>query len=135
MSSAMANTVYVKGTNYNFIITELRRKPIQIQTEILNLCHSTNPKNWKISGESLRITVDDPQQKQLLLSLKEINGRPVEVTPPWSSTRPVTTGIAGAPAAASNSYLQALINHEKLGVIYGVPSDITCEELIAVSGA
>lgn len=84
-NAMMANTLYVGGVGHNFV-AELKKKPNQMQAEILKTCPSSDPKTWKISGESLRLTVENLQQKQRLSQTKEINGRPVEITPPWSST-------------------------------------------------
>lgn len=54
-SDRMANTMYIKGISYNFA-SAIKRKPIQVQAKILKLCLSSDPKLWKTSGESLRMT-------------------------------------------------------------------------------
>jgi hypothetical protein len=106
-SDRKANTLYIKGVNYNFA-SAIKKKPIQVQAAILKICPSSNPRLWKTSGESLRITVENQLERQRMLSLDEISGQPVEVTPPWSSARPADSQIA-----RPNMYAQALSKNEK----------------------
>lgn len=96
---------------------------------------SVDTKLWKFSGESLRIITENQQQKLHLLQAKEICGKPVEITPPWSSTRSVQSALPDAQPSGLNTYAQAIVNGEKLGVVYGVPADVSCEDLINLSGA
>ena len=83
----MERTVYVKGVNNDFI-ARLKRNPKPVLNE-LNTDYNLNTRlnDWKLTGESLRITNLTPDQKKRILGIKRICNKFVEITESWALTR------------------------------------------------
>ena len=67
------------------IVTEVKRHVKFYQSFFNDTCKDVgpiNPKNWKFTGENLRLTCDSELQKGALLKLTEIDGHPITVTEP-----------------------------------------------------
>jgi hypothetical protein len=79
--------------------------------------------------ESLRIVVKQPAQQFMLLQTSELCGKIVEITEPWSISRKRTEQVSGDQPLAPNTYADAVASGRKLGVVYGVPSDVTPDEV------
>jgi hypothetical protein len=152
-------TLYIKGINYN-LAAETRRHPQIICKEIEQAAGcSADVNRWKLTGESIRITCENLIQCNKLLTVNELAKRPVVVTRPWCVERvagrrqhdaPVFTSTqvhsgqvdsadalhcaddTGAVAGVGTQPTQTSdTDRVSLGVVYGVPEDISTEKLAA----
>lgn len=127
-------TLYVKGVNYNFV-TALKRQLNQYQSTIVQICGGdVDTSKWKLTGESLRLEVRNEQQRSKFLNVTEICGREVTVTEPWSLTAKRAQVSENRPQQP-NTFVDAIVKGLKLGVVYGVPADVTPDDMKALSAA
>lgn len=128
------NTLYIKGDSYNFVAA-MKRQLKQYQSAIVQICGGdVDTSKWKLTGESLRVEVRNDQQRSKLLSVVEICGKPVLVTEPWSLTAK-RNQVSENKLIQPNTYVDAAIRGLKLGVVYGVPADITPDDMRVLAAA
>ena len=108
--------VYIAGKSFN--LTSLSKlKPIQVKKEIIEKCGQIS--EMKLVGHSVRITCASEKQQEKALLIKDLLKNDVEATLPRSKT-----SLEARPHA---SVVQ--------GIVFGIPEDITDEELKEEIGA
>jgi hypothetical protein len=128
--------LYIKGVGYNFGAA-VKRRAKEYQAEIIRVCGSeVDASLWRFPGESLRVTLTLPSQRFNLLQVNDLCGKPVEVSQSWSLARrerdmEVSEGVR----PPANMYAAALAEGHSVGVVYGVSSDMSIDEVKSIAHA
>lgn len=130
------DTLYIRGVGYNFAAA-VRRQPTLYTSEIVKICGSDVDQHlWKFSGETFRINIKNAAQRSKLLQVTDLCGKSVEISEPWSVTRRNDRQIGGGPSQpAVNTYAQARASGQTLGVVYGVPADVSPDQIKDMASA
>ena len=114
---------YIEARNANIGLMA-RNKPIALKKELTYLIGTNN--SVKITGQSLRITCDNEAQKDRLMLINTLLDHEVRITAPRSLQTRDTSNVATEEKYREN---------KQRGIIFGVPLDITKEELEEEIGA
>jgi hypothetical protein len=124
--------VYITGVDYN-IVAAIKRRPLFYQSAIANICKTELDLSlWSFVGEALCVVSKTVQHRDALLNTNVICEREVLVTQSWSV---VPQGGAQDSLRSADIYAQAIAQGRQVGVAYGIPGEITLEQVKSLSAA
>ena len=108
--------VYIKGIGFN-LATEGKKRLGNLQAEVNDHFRQANKieyRHWRIQGDYIRITCQNEQQVETLMSIKQLFMKPVDISLAWSVTR--------------NTVPKP---YKKQFMVFGIPADIPFDTVIA----
>jgi hypothetical protein len=123
---------YITGVDYN-IVAAIKRRPLLYQSAIANICKTELDLSlWSFVGEALRVVSKTAQHRDALLNTNVICDKEVLVT---QSRSTVQQGGAQDALRSADIYAQAIAQGRQVGVAYGIPGEITVEQVKSLSAA